>query len=572
MYSTSLLRWLVVALVSAVPLVTAYGFVPYPQNDAFYYPPDGWQNTERGDILKDRKIQAATLGILKWNLDAWQVLYRTSGARPNTPSYTVTTVLVPYNAKRDHVVTIASPENSNFIQCAPSYAFRHSGVLEIANFEPRWEQMLYTLFLAEGWIVNAPDHEGPESAFSAGRLGGHMMLDSMRALQKYGPLNIPDNAMHIGHGYSGGSTPTGWAASLLERYAPELNVVGWSMGGSMTDPLYTLDSLDGNPTSSLVLAGALGIVDAYRDEVGNYLHDNVLTDEGKIAEKVMRNSCVYEAVIRYFGATFQSERYMKDGRKLSSFPELTHLTDMNTMGRYPQYTPKKPFRMFHALHDEEIAWHQANKTAVEWCNNGANVNFITFSSNDLVHVTTYLWNLPYIVQYMRDRFSNKDFYGGNCQFDVEPNNPLFDTSILGERFKELLEAVLDILGKKIGPKDSIIRNMIKSGKNPNRDGVWNDILKSTTVSPGEGGNKSPESKKATKKYKSESKAEKKQPDSTPSSSSKSSSDNKSAHAKYHAHGHGHGHASSNSNNGHSHSAKESSTSKCSSRRHVARFM
>jgi len=57
------------------------------------------------------------------------------------------------------------------------------------------------------------------------------------------------------------------------------------MGGSMTDPLYTLDSLDGNPTSSLVLAGALGIVDAYRDEVGNFLHDNVLTDEGKIAKR-----------------------------------------------------------------------------------------------------------------------------------------------------------------------------------------------------------------------------------------------------------------------------------------------
>lgn len=506
MVSTSLIRWLAFAVVAAVPLVSALGFVPYPQDDSFYYPPDGWQNSAPGDILKHRKIQAATIGILEFNLDAWQVLYRSNGARPDKASYTVTTFLVPSNAKRDHMVTIASPENSNFIQCSPSYTFRKTGVLEIANFEPRWEQVLYTLYLAEGWMVNAPDHEGPESAFSAGRFGGRMVLDAMRAAHRFEPIQLADSAMHIGHGYSGGSTPVGWAASLLESYAPELNVVGWSIGGTMSDPLFTLNSLDGNPTSALVAAGAIGLTDAYRDEVGNLLDDEVWTERGLMAEKVMRNSCVYEAVIRYWGATFQSPRYIKGGRNLSSWPQMVRISNMNTLGRYPKFTPRKPIFMIHALNDEEINWHQANKTAVEWCNQGANVRFVTYSAKTLIHVTAYLWNMPYFIQYMRDRFAGKDYYGGGCQFDVEEKDPLFDVNLLGERFRELLEVLLDMIGKEIGPSDSIIKGKLRDGKNPNKDGLVNfKALNSGNITPGEGGNNSKKSKKAAAQYREEKK-------------------------------------------------------------------
>ena len=507
MMYANLVHWLALAVALVVPFVTALGNVPYPQDDPFYYPAEnGWQNEAPGTILRQRKIQAASLGIFEWKLDAWQVLYRTAGARPDKASYTVTTFLVPSHAHRDRVVTISSPENSNFIQCAPSYAFRKTGVLEIANFEPRWEQMLYTLFLAEGWIVNAPDHEGPESAFSAGRFGGHMVLDSMRAANNFKPLQLSSNPMHIGHGYSGGSTPNGWAASLHESYANELNVVGWSLGGSMTDPLYTLNSLDGKPTSSLVVAGAIGLMDAYRDEVGNLLDDEVWTEEGKIAEKVMRNSCVYESVIRYFGTTFQSERYIKGGRNLSSWPQMRKISNMNTMGHNPRFTPRKPIFMFHALYDEEINWHQANKTAVEWCNNGANVRFLTYSSTSLVHVTTYLLNLPYIVQYMRDRFNGKDWYGGACQFDVESQNPALDVNVLGERFRGILEAALDMLGKEIGPNDSILKNRLKAGENPNTHHKTKlHVLKKGDISPGEGGDHTKESKKAAAKFKAEKK-------------------------------------------------------------------
>ena len=137
-------------------------------------------------------------------------------------------------------------------------------------------------------------------------------------------------------------------------------------------------------------------MDAYRDEVGNLLDDEVWTEEGKIAEKVMRNSCVYESVIRYFGTTFQSERYIKGGRNLSSWPQMRKISNMNTMGHNPRFTPRKPIFMFHALYDEEINWHQANKTAVEWCNNGANVRFLTYSSTSVSYTHLTLPTTPYV--------------------------------------------------------------------------------------------------------------------------------------------------------------------------------
>ncbi|WFD40672.1 uncharacterized protein MJAP1_003660 [Malassezia japonica] len=499
MFSTGLLRWLVLAVVAVLPLVSALGLVPYPDQDPFYYPPNGWQNKQPGAVLRTRKIQAASVGILKFNLDAWQLLYRSNGNTAHSPYYTVTTVLVPHNAKKDHLVTISSPENANSIRCAPSYAFRYSGVLELTNFEPRWEQMIYTLFLEEGWVVNAPDHEGPNSAFAAGFQGGHMVLDSMRATLKSKDIGMSKNAKIIGHGYSGGSIPNGWAASLLESYAPELNVVGWSLGGTASDPGMTLNFLDGSATAALVLTGAVGLIDGYHDEIYDLFQNQVWTDEGKRAVDVAHNACIYEMVFLYIGQRIQSTKYIKGGHNLTDYPQVAKIMNSLVMGRNPKYTPKKPIFMFHAAYDEEIVWYQANNTAVAWCDNGANVRFLTETSHDLNHVSTYLLNVPYIIQYMRDRFAGKDYYGGGCQFDSMAQDPLFDVSILGERFKEALQAVLDLLGKEIGPNDNIYMSKIRNKQNPNKVGLTHlPGMKSSTITPGDGGNDSPASKAVRK--------------------------------------------------------------------------
>ncbi|WFC99382.1 hypothetical protein MYAM1_002126 [Malassezia yamatoensis] len=499
MYSTGLARWLVLAVVAILPLVSALGLVPYPDQDPFYYPPSGWQNQKPGAILRSRKVQTASVGILRYNLNSWQLLFRSNANNAHSPSYTVTTVLVPHNADKGKMVTISSPENANWIRCAPSYAFRYTGVLELTNFEPRWEQTIYTLFLAEGWVVNAPDHEGPSSAFAAGIAGGHMVLDSMRATLNSKQIGMSKNAMLIGHGYSGGSIPNGWAAGLQPTYAPELNIVGWSLGGTASDPAMTLNFLDGSPTAALVLVGAVGLIDGYRDEIYDLFQNEIWTDEGKQAVAVAHAACIYEMVFLFMNQTIQSPRYIKGGRNLTSYPSVAKIMGSLVMGSNPKYVPKHPIFMFHAAYDEEIVWYQANTTAVNWCEQGANIRFLTQTSTALNHVATYLLDVPYIINFMRDRFAGKSYYNGGCQFDSSSEYPLYDASILGERLQEAMEAILDLLGKEIGPKDSILQAKIHSKQNPNKVGLTHlPGMKSTTITPGEGGNDSPASKAVRK--------------------------------------------------------------------------
>lgn len=50
-----------------------------------------------------------------------------------------------------------------------------------------------------------------------------------------------------GLGYSGGAIATGWAAALHASYAPELNIKGWSMGGTPANTTAVLQTVDGMP-------------------------------------------------------------------------------------------------------------------------------------------------------------------------------------------------------------------------------------------------------------------------------------------------------------------------------------
>lgn len=470
MIGARLYSWLALAVAVFLPLMANALVIPYPMNDPFYYPDEGsdWQNKEPGTILKSRQIQAASIGALKLNLYAWQFLYRTSANLPSKASFTVNTVLVPHNADKTKLVSIASPENANTMKCAPSYLFRYSGILELDNFEPRWEQMIYTLFLEEGWVVTAPDHEGPESAMSAGWYQGHMTLDGIRATLNAKEVGI--NRKHvkiIGHGYSGGAIANGWAAGLQPSYAPELNMVGWTLGGTPADPRMTLNFLDGGSTAALTLIGAVGVIDAYPEKLG-HLKDEIWTQHGRWAVDIAHNNCVYTMVALFAFQKIQSKKYIKGGKNLTEFDGISDILDKLTMGRNPKYVPKAPVFMFHASVDEQIVWYQANNTAVSWCNQGANIRFLTMTDPILEHVVAYLLATPYIVNFMRDRFDGKDYYGGGCQFDSMTENPLFDPSVLGQRFEMILSVILDLLGKEIGHKDKILRQKTLDHKNPNK--------------------------------------------------------------------------------------------------------
>ena len=362
---------------------------------------------------------------------------------------------------------MSSPENACTTKCAPSYLFRYSGHLDLSNLEPRWEQLVYLTLLQRGWIVVSPDHEGPNSAFSAGIQQGKAVLDSIRAVLRFKEINWNEHVEVIGHGYSGGAIANGWAAALQHVYAPEIHMAGWSLGGTPSDPAMTLNFLDGTLSAGIVVNGAVGIAQGY-PEVERAMEKR-WTDAGRKAVADARDKCIYEMVFTYSNQTIQSSKYIKGNPRLTDIPVVGKVMNELILGHNATLTPKAPVFMFHAAYDEEIVWYQANNTAVAWCNNGANIRFLTESSPKLNHVATYLLNIPYIVEFMEDRFSGKDYYGGGCQFDNMEQNPVWDVNVLGERTQELLVSVLALLGQEIGSSDNLLANSISANRVPGRN-------------------------------------------------------------------------------------------------------
>lgn len=203
-----------------------------PPNDAFYTPPDGWESKEPGTVLRTRKVNLAFLQIDDYNYEAaYQILYRTTGGYEDEPSTTVTTVIIPYNAKKNKLVNYLVYTDSNGAQCAPSYSMRKGGNFG-TDLALSYQQILFTTFLNEGWILTVPDYQGPTRGFGAGRLEGRMALDAIRATLNYEPVGLSKNTKVVSYGYSGGAIASGWAAGLQPNYAPEINAVGFAMGGT----------------------------------------------------------------------------------------------------------------------------------------------------------------------------------------------------------------------------------------------------------------------------------------------------------------------------------------------------
>jgi hypothetical protein len=205
-----------------------------PAQDPFYRPPPGYENAAPGTILASRPAPAKLeiLNLIPINIkQVTQLLYRTTNAL-GEPEVTVTTVLVPDNASYDKVVNYQVAEDSGGqINCAPSYTLQ-TGSQALYAGTGDVEMLLIIGALNEGWIVNTPDWEGPNSTFIEGFQAGQATLDSVRAVLSSGNITgVEKDAKVNMWGYSGGALASEWAMELQASYAPELKFVGAAIGG-----------------------------------------------------------------------------------------------------------------------------------------------------------------------------------------------------------------------------------------------------------------------------------------------------------------------------------------------------
>lgn len=121
----------------------------------------------------------------------------------------------------------------------------------------------FDFLLGNGVSVVVPDYEGPKSALFSGFTAGYSILDSARAVRNL--LNWADDAEVAMTGYSEGAHVTAWAANLSPSYAPDLNIVGVTHGGTPIDMEITLKHFDGTDFSGFSLGGIYGMMVAYKD-------------------------------------------------------------------------------------------------------------------------------------------------------------------------------------------------------------------------------------------------------------------------------------------------------------------
>jgi hypothetical protein len=355
-----------------------------PHDDPFYTPPAGFESSAPGTVLARRLVTVTGLG-LPVPADAQQFLVRSTDAK-GAPTTAVGTLMVPrspYGAGARPLVSYQPATDSLGDQCNPSYKLR-------AGTE--YELPLMMQAMQQGWAVVVTDYEGPQSAFGAGRMAGHAVLDGIRAAEALPDTGLAGVKTPVGlWGYSGGGLATSWAAELQPGYAPELAVAAVASGGTPADLAAAARRIDGSMASGLVLLASTGISRAYPEML------SLLNDAGRTMMARIGDMCVGEAVSAFPFRRLNEFTVSKDPL---SEPVAVTVMEANHLGRL---TPKAPVFLYHSVLDELIPFATAQKLQADWCRGGGHVTLYADPLSE--HSSLAASGAPLAVGYLGSRFA-----------------------------------------------------------------------------------------------------------------------------------------------------------------------
>ncbi|KAH8422342.1 uncharacterized protein LDX57_000099 [Aspergillus melleus] len=351
----------------------ALGPVP-PSEDPFYQPPNGYEDQPPGTVLASREVPYPNAGLLNRPVklsSSYQLLYRSTDSFQNATA-TMTTVLVPENADSTKLLSYQLPEDSPYVDCAPSYALQQNADKDgILGDTYNKVNILFILSLLEkGWIVSIPDFEGPYGAFLANNRAGYAVLDGIRAvLASPDLLGVSSDADITMWGYSGGSLATGFAAELQPSYAPELQLAGAALGGVVGKLQTTTDTVNKGLFAGLVVSGAHGFAREYPD-VAKLIEDQVIEDPARRKKFFdARDQCLISNILG-----FQSEdvlSYYKD-HDIQRNPIFQRVYRENELG---QHTPGIPLFVYKGTLDEVSPINETTALVDQYCADGVSVEY-----------------------------------------------------------------------------------------------------------------------------------------------------------------------------------------------------
>lgn len=427
----------------AAPLEERLSPIP-PSQDPFYAVPDNLEHVPPGTILQHRKPPApiAALGLLKSNIkDSHQILYRTTDSHDNATA-TVLTVLVPHNADYTKVLSYQVAEDAPTLNCAPSYAFQFasaSGGL-LGTIITQAELILIQSALEQGWVVIAPDFQGPKASQLANKLAGQAILDGIRAATQSTNITGIDKRPTISMwGYSGGGITSGWAAELQPTYAPELEIAGAAIGGLEPTIPTVVGEINRTPFAGLIASGMVGLANEY-PVMADILYSKLKPEYRKLFEKT-KQQCFVANTLSFFNKDVVS---MFSGSDVTKLPKTLEIMAQNAMGKA---APKIPLFIYKSVFDEVSPIRETDALYDFYCSHGTPVQYERdlLSEHGIAAVTPAPRALAFLIDVMNGRKPAK-----GCSKKTVVSS-LLDPQAIKVLPRFLLDALLDLVGKPIGP-------------------------------------------------------------------------------------------------------------------------
>lgn len=206
------------------------------------------------------------------------------------------------------------------------------------------------------------------------------------------------------YGYSGGANAGVFASSLADSYAPELNIVGNTLGGTPVSPIDTFYMLNRGPSSGLAGAGSLGLAAAYPD-VEAFV-DSAFSPLGKATAARLRadGTCVPQVstqfgFIDFFQLVSPPRDYLLEPVVRNAMARETLL---QPQASYEVPVPKHPMYMYHAFFDETVPFNSSQQYVRQQCERGADIRWVVFPAG--FHIGVEILGLPAAVDFLDRAF------------------------------------------------------------------------------------------------------------------------------------------------------------------------
>ncbi|CAK7890657.1 lipase 1 [[Candida] anglica] len=414
-----------------------------PSDDPFYSPPDGFESAKSGEVLRFRKMDNSYGALyLPVNLAAtYQYLVKSENSF-GEPVAIVTTLLVPHNSDPNKILSYQVAEDSTALNCAPSYALQvgsSATTIILTQIEFYYMQGV----LNEGWNLVVPDYLGPNGANCAGYLGGKAVLNSIRGvLSKAADTGISSSAGVSLWGYSGGSSPTGWAAQLHPTYAPELNLIGAAYGGIIVNTTSATVGNMGKLSAGLAFTTLNGLANEY-PELNDWIEKAVKPEKLSLF-KATNSACLIQYMPIYLLASWS--QYFVDGAKAMYDEVFQRISEKNNM-LLTGLVPKIPIYLYDAKFDELLDSTDTDKLYDQFCAGGVSVEY----HQDIVseHLISFFSGGSGAFNWLKARHNGVPV-AKNCQKKTSPTGLLSPQNIL-TLAKLNLELGVNIFGRPIGP-------------------------------------------------------------------------------------------------------------------------